>query len=377
MTQEQNNIPLFRACSGMDDVRLVSDVIKSGSYWAEGDSVRVFEEEIAKYTDIGYAATVNSGTSALHAALLALDIKGGEVIVPSFTFIATANAPLMVGARPIFADIETDTYGLDPENVQNLITNRTKAIIPVHIAGQACRIRELMEIAEDNNLILIEDCAEALGTFTGGDHVGCYGDAAILSFCGSKIISTGEGGAVISDNKKLVERVKMIRSHGRSGVGYFTSHSPPEYAMLGYNWRMSSISAALGIAQLVKIETIIKLRGDRARLMTELLNQHVPDIKTPSPVLNNRRVYQMYTIETPRRDRLRDYLAEYKISSKVYFEPVHRTRFYQESLKYKYDLCPITEALSQRVLTLPLYPDLTNDKIEYIVSKIADFMEIG
>ncbi len=210
-------IPLFKIYWDEEDVKMATKSIQRGMFWAIGPNIERFENMLAEYTGRKYAVAFNSGTSALHAALLAYGIgEGDEVIVPSFTFIATANAPLFVGAKPVFADIEEKTFGLDLEDVLRKITPRTKAIIPVHYGGGACRVEELSEIAREHNLLLIEDAAESLGATVGGKKVGRFGNCAILSFCANKVITTGEGGAAVTDSAETAEKLRLIRSHGRS-----------------------------------------------------------------------------------------------------------------------------------------------------------------
>lgn len=209
-------IPLFKIYWDEDDIKNVDNEIRSGMNWAVGPQVEEFEEKINEEIGTKYAITFNSGTSALYSLFIAYNIsKGDEVIVPSFSYIATANAPLFVGAKPVFSDIETETLGLDPEYVNELITDKTRAILPIHYGGCPCKIRELKEIAEDHDLLLIEDAAEAMGAKIGDKHVGCFGDSGILSFCQNKIITTGEGGAVVTDSQKIYEKLNLIRSHGR------------------------------------------------------------------------------------------------------------------------------------------------------------------
>ncbi|MCK5038573.1 MAG: DegT/DnrJ/EryC1/StrS family aminotransferase, partial [Thermoplasmata archaeon] len=246
------NIPLFKTYSDQDDVKAVADIIERGTYWADGPEIEMFEKAIAEYVGQKHAITFNNGTSALHALMLVCGIgPGDEVIVPSFTFISTANAPLFTGAIPVFADIEPVTYGLDPVDVVNRITDRTKAIIPVHYAGHPCQIGELKDIASDHGLLLLEDAAESMGSKFNGKMTGTFGDASMFSFCQNKVISTGEGGAIATNDEEMAEKLRLIKSHGRSGGSkYFTSSGPPDYISLGYNFRMPTICAALGLSQI-------------------------------------------------------------------------------------------------------------------------------
>ena len=371
-------IPLFKIYWDDEDVRMVSDVVKAGMNWATGPNVGEFEELVASYVGARYALTFNSGTSALHAAMLSHGIKqGDEVIVPSFTFIATANAPLFVGAKPVFADIDEETFGLDPEDVKENISEKTKAIIPIHYGGCACKIRELKEIAEDYNLILIEDAAESLGARIGDEKVGTFGDSAMFSLCAPKVITTGEGGIMVTDSEDVYERLKLIRSHGRAETSdYFSSREYMDYVTLGYNFRMSNIIAALGVAQLKKIGRIIEMRRENAEYLTARLKREIKEIITPKSPKGYYHLYQMYTVKANNyRDELAKYLADSGIMTKVYFSPVHLTHFYKNELRYTCEL-PVTEAMSKQALTLPMYPTLTKEEMDYIVEKIKSCFEV-
>jgi perosamine synthetase len=373
-------IPLFKIYWDEDDVQAVSEVIRSGMYWTTGPKSREFERKIAEYLGRKYAVVFNSGTSALHAAVLAHRIKGGEVIVPSFTFIATSNALLMAGVKPVFADIESKTFGLDPKDVEERITNRTKAIIPVHYGGSPCMIKELKEIAEDHKILLIEDAAESFGAKIGTKKVGSFGDSAMISFCQNKVITTGEGGAVVTDSQEVYERLKLVRSHGRlENTDYFSTWKEMDYMILGYNYRMSDITAALGISQLKKIDKVIKTRRRNAAQLTKRLVK-VKTLILPKPPEDYYHIYQMYTMRVKKgrnaRDRLASYLGERGVSAKVYFYPVHSTYFYKNVLKYRCKL-PMTEEISQQVLSLPIYPSMTKEEIEYIADGIRSYQKVG
>jgi len=319
----------------------------------------------------------NSGTSALHAILLAYGIeKGDEVVVPSFTFISTANAPLFVGAKPVFAEIEDETYCLDPEDVKEKITKKTRVIMPIHYGGSPCKnIKELKEIAEDGNMLLIEDAAESLGAKIGNKMVGSFGDAAMFSFCQNKVITTGEGGAILTDSKEVYEKLKLICSHGRlETANYFTSSGQIDYTTLGYNFRMPTMIAALGLSQLKKTDKIAEMRRKNADYYTSQLSG-IDEIKPPIPPDNFYHIYQMYTIqvENGMRDKLKEYLGSKGISTKIYFDPVHLTKFYRKKFGFKGGDLPVTEEISKKVLTLPMYPMLKKEEIEYVVSSIKDF----
>jgi len=374
------NIPLFKIYWDERDLERVNAVIRKGMYWAIGPEIKEFESVVAQFNQVKYALAVNSGTSALHVILAAHGIgKGDEVIVPSFTFIATTNAPLFVGAKPVFAEIENKTYGLDPEDVERKITARTKAILPVHVGGSPCNIQDLATIARKHNLILIEDAAESIGASINNKKVGSFGDSAILSFCGPKIVTTGEGGVVLTNSRDLYEKARLIYNHGRvETTDYFSSTEQMQYVTLGYNFRMSTMTAALGIAQMEKIDDIIRMRRQNAERYTDGLSK-IPGIITPTISNGYFQVYQIYTIRLEAadgtRDRLKNHLARHGIMSKVYFDPVHMTKFYREQLGHKEGELPETEKISKQVLTLPMYPELKREEIDYIVKQIADFMK--
>jgi len=295
----KKKIPLFKIYWDKDDIDSVSRVIKRGNFWATGPEIEHLEHSMAKFFGTKYAISFNSGTSALHADLLAYNVKKGEVIVPSFTFISTANAVVLTGAKPIFAEIEDESYGLDSEDVKEKITKKTKAIIPVHYGGAPCKeIRALKEIAQDNNLLLIEDAAESIGSKIGKKLVGTFGNSAMFSLCQNKIITSGEGGIIVTNSKEEYEKLKLIRSHGRveNKYNYFTTSVIFDYVEVGYNYRMSSLTAALALSQFKKINKIIQMRRKKANYYNNKLSK-IKNVKIPVEVKDHFNVYQMYTIQ--------------------------------------------------------------------------------
>lgn len=373
-------IPLFKIYWEKDDIDSVSQVIKRGSYWTTGPENIRLEKKIADYVGSKHALTFNSGTSAIHADLLAHNVAGGEIIVPSFTFISTANSVIHANAKPIFAEIEEESYGLDPEDVKEKITNKTKAIMPVHYGGAPCKeIKAIQEIAEDYHLFLIEDAAESLGSNIDNKMVGTFGQSAIFSYCQNKIITAGEGGITVTDSKQVFEKLKLIRSHGRleNKNDYFSTTHEFDYVQIGYNFRMPSINAALVLSQLKKIDKIIKMRREKAKYYNKNFSK-IKNIKTPSNIKNHFHVYQMYTIQLndkTSRNTLQKNLTKAGIMTKIYFSPVHLTTFYKEKFKLKKGNLPITEQISEKVLTLPLYPTLTVKEMDYIIETIKNCCE--
>lgn len=361
------------------DIQAVTKVIKRGTDWAIGPEVEEFEKLLADYVGTDYCLTFNSGTSALHAALIATNTKkGNEVIVPSFTFIATPNSALMVNATPKFVDIEQDTLGIDPNLVDKAISKQTKAIMPVHYAGLPCKIEELTDVARRKKVLLIEDAAESLGATVHKKNVGSFGDLSVFSFAGNKVLTTGEGGAITTNSKKLYDDLKLIRSHGRKDVeNYFSSIKKAEYVSLGYNWRMSSITAALATSQLKKIGKLIELRRNNASYLSSKLKK-LNDVIVPKEPTGYKHVYQLYSIllsSSKARDELMKSLSMKGIMSKVFFYPCHLTSFYKKLNPVGKNKLGVTENVAKRILTLPMYPELKRKELDYIAESVTEFFD--
>jgi len=371
-------IPLYKIYCNDADTKAVNAVIERGTHWTNGPENAELEKNLASYVGSKYALSFNNGTSALHAMLLAHGIgEGDEIIVPSFTFISTANSVLFTRAKPVFADIENETYALDPSDVRKKITDRTKAIMPIHYAGSpAIRINELKELADEKDILLLEDAAESLGAKINGKSVGSAGNSSIFSFCANKVITSGEGGAVTTNSEDIYEKLKPIRSHGRAeNENYFESNKYMDYVNLGFNFRMSSITAALANSQFGKIGKIIELRRSAAKkydeTMAELGIMVLPDNE------NLFNVYQMYTIRLKNRDErdnLKKHLENDGVMSKVYFDPVHNTHFYKNILGYNISL-PATEKLSSEVLSIPIFAGMKDEDVAYVCNSIRNFMK--
>jgi perosamine synthetase len=372
-------IPLYKIYSDDEDLNLITKIIRRGTKWAIGPEIHELEQSLSDYVGTDYAVTFNSGTSGLHAILLSYEIKkDDEVIVPSFSFISTANSVLFVGGTPKFADIETTNYGLDPISIKEKISSKSKAIIPMDYGGLPCRIQEIKNVAAENNLILIEDAAEALGSSINNVKTGSVADSSIFSFCGNKVLTTGEGGAVVTNSEKIYEKLKLIRSHGRlDKTSYFDDPLGQNYLELGYNWRMSSITAALGITQLQKLDKLISMRRNNAHYISERISKHdlIEPPHEPDGFFN---IYQMYSIKLANkilRDSLQNFLLSKKIFCKVYFDPIHLTEFYKKNFQTKKGDFPKTESISENLLTLPLYPNMTLEEKNYLIESINEFFE--
>jgi len=368
-------IPLYRIETNDEDIKNIKRVLQRKMDWAIGSEIPEFEKKIAKYVNSKFCVVFNSGTSAGHAALLAAKINSGNIIMPSFTFIATSNWSLMVNSKPNFSDIEEEHLGLDPQKLENLITKTTKAIIPIHYAGLPCKIDEISKIARNKKIILIEDCAEALGAKINGKSIGTFGEMSIFSFAPNKIITTGEGGAVCTNSEKFYKKLQLIRSHGsKVNENYFKTNLLPDYVSIGYNWRMSSMTAALGLSQFDKLEKNIRLRRQHAQYYKSKL-QKIKEIKLPDEPKDHQHVYQLFTIRLKSnliRNNLQKFLTSKQIMTKIYFEPIHLSNFYKKSGFGKKNL-PKTEKIGRTVLSLPIFPGLKSEEIKYICDSIKEF----
>jgi len=364
-------IPVGKPFVGDEEIAAVGEVIRSGML-AQGAVVTAFEEEFASYCGVQEAVGTNSGTAALHAAMLALGITAGdEVIVPSFTFIATATTVSMCGATPIMVDVDPKTYTISPEEISRHITPRTKAVVGVHLFGQPFDVAPILEICRDNDLFLIEDCAQAHGAMYNGVKVGGFGDVGCFSFYPTKNMTTGEGGMVTTNNPELAARVRRIVNHGQSDKYLHTE--------LGFNLRMSNLNAAIGRVQLSKLDGFNAKRQENA----EYFNEHLKcaGLSTPYCRDGSVHVYHQYVVEVGDdfpmdREAFMAYLREKEIGSAVHYPmPVHMQPLYRNTGDYSEDdtgnnatddsQCPVSVALSSRVLSLPVHPGVTTEDCAY------------
>jgi len=371
------NIPLYRIFWDEEDIEGVTGVIRRGFYWSSGPLVQEFEGKVSEFIGRRYGVAFNSGSSALQALLLSYDFEpSSEVIVPSFTFISSVNSVLHAGAVPVFADIEDKYLGLNPDSVAEKITNKTRAILPTHYGGCPCRVDELRELAEDHGLLLLEDSAEALGAeIRSKGKAGSFGDSAIFSFSGNKVLTTGEGGLVVTDSDTVERRLRLIRSHGDLATEEkFSSKTTEAFVTLGCNWRMSDLTASVGLSQFRKLDRLVRMRTENAKYLSSKLRT-IRGVIPPKMQGDRVNVFQMYTVmldeEIFDRDALRDHLERNGITCKVYFEPIHRNEFYTAYLR-NVEL-PVTDSVSRRVLTLPMFPGLTRDEMDYMTEKIREY----
>lgn len=358
-------IPIAKPLIGEDEIRGVVNVLKSGTI-AEGPVVKEFEEKFASYVGSRYAVAVNSGTAALLVALLARGIgPGDEVIVPPFTFIATANAVLFAGAKPVFADVEPETFNIDPADIEKKLTKRTKAIIPVDLYGHPAQMDAIEEIARRHRLSIVEDACQAHGAAIGSRKTGSF-DIGCFSFYPTKNMTTSEGGIITTDDHVLMEKARMIRSHG-SKVRYY-------HEMLGFNLRMTDISAAIGMAQLNKVDDYNYRRIANAARLTEKL-QGIEGIITPTVKKGCKHVFHQYTIRVTRdfhldRDTTVKHLNDEGIGTGIYYPvPIHLQQYYID-LGY-HEQHPVSEMLAKEVISLPVHPSVTSRDIDRIASTLG------
>lgn len=349
-----------------DEKAAVIAALESGQL-AQGPRVAEFERAFAEYCRATHAVAVNSGTAALHLALMAHGIgPGDEVVVPAFSFAATATAVLHVGARPAFADVVDDDFGIDPASAERAITPATRAIVAVHLYGQACRVGEIARLCDARGLVLIEDAAQAVGATFGERRCGSFGTAA-FSFYATKNLQTGEGGMITTADEAVAERARMLRSQGER-ARYVTDE-------LGYNFRMTEVAAALGAAQLPKLDARNERRRAHAARLTAQLADN-PRIVVPREIVGRRHVWHQYTVRIPAgavaRDALQAGLRERGIESAVFYPtPIHRQPLYRR-LGYGEVSLPAAERLAAEVLSLPVHPALTDADVDAVATAVNE-----
>ena len=370
-------IPYGRQCLDDEDIQAVVDVLKS-DYLTTGPKVKEFEEKIAAYTGAKYAVAVCNGTAALHVACLAAGIgEGDEVITTPITFAASANCVLYCGGTPVFADIDAETYNIDAKEIEKKITPNTKAIIPVHYTGQPCDMDAVWEIARKHHLLVIEDAAHAFGAAYKGKKIGAVSDMTCFSFHPVKPITTGEGGAIVTDNEELYKKLLLYRSHGITREEEFLTKNEGawyyEQQLLGYNYRITDIGCALGCSQMKKLDTFIEKRRQIAERYDEAFAD-TEGIQIPKQLENVQSGWHLYMIQVLRKDRKEvfDKLREAGIGVNVHYIPVYRFPYYQEH-GYENCHCPNAEAFYARAISLPIFPSLTKEQQEYVIEKVKEF----
>jgi len=356
-------ISIAKPLIGDEEKQAVLEVLDSGIL-AQGPRVKAFEEAFATMCGVKHAIATTSGTTALHTSLLALGIgPGDEVITSPFTFIASANSILFVGARPVFVDIEANTFNINPDLIEAAITPHTKAIMPVHLFGLSCNMQPIMEISKNHNLQIIEDACQSHGATYHEHKVGSFGTGT-FSLYPTKNITSAEGGMITTSDDQIAESCRVIRQHGMRRRYYHDE--------LGFNFRMTDVHAAIGLAQLKKLELFNHRRQENA---TYLSNQ-LQGVVTPCIPPGSEHVFHQYTIRVPdgRRDNLMIHLQEQGIGCGVYYPvPIHQQTYYMNDLGYRQSL-PESEKATREVLSLPVHPALSKADLQRIVTVVNEFM---
>lgn len=359
-------IYMAKPVMGEEEKQAVMQVLDSGIL-AQGPRVAAFETAFAEMCSVKHAIAASSGTTALHLALLAHGIEAGdEVITSPFTFIASSNSVLFVGATPVFVDIDPRTFNLDASQVEAAITPRTKAILPVHLYGLCCDMDAIMRIAEKHQLAVIEDACQAHAAEFNGRRAGSFGTGT-FSLYPTKNMTSAEGGMITTDDDTIAEKCRVIRNHGMRRRYYHDE--------LGFNFRMTDVHAAIGHAQLHKLDAFNQKRAYNAAYY----NQHLQGVTTPFVPQGYKHVYHQYTIRVPdgRRDALREYLTSQEVGSEVYYPmPIHQQGFYME-MNTQAQSFPQAEAAAQEVLSIPVHPSLSADDLNTVASAINTFMKEG
>jgi perosamine synthetase len=354
-------IPIAKPLIGEEEKTAVMNVLNSGML-ASGPRTEEFEKKFAEYVGTKYAIATTSGTTALHLGLLGLGVtKHEEVILPSFSFIATANAVLFCDAVPVFCDVDPRTFNLAPDKLEKLITKKTKAIMPVHLYGQAADMNPIQEIAQKHSVHIIGDACQAHGAVYDGKMVGSFGDVECFSFYPTKNMTTGEGGMVTTNNQEVAELMISLRNHGREKTkwGY-------EHGRLGYNYRMTDIGAAIGLEQLKKLPKNIQMRQKNAAYF----DAHLKTVEIPYVLPKATHAYHQYTIKSKNRDALTASLKKNEIGFGIYYpQPLHT---YKHLKKYAHDDLKNSETLGNEVVSLPVHPSLSIQDLEKIVKVINE-----
>ncbi|WML46114.1 DegT/DnrJ/EryC1/StrS family aminotransferase [Neobacillus sp. PS3-40] len=350
------------------EVLEVLDQVMGSSRFILGDNVKKLEQDIAKFSNVAHGIGVGNGSDAIHIALQALGIgPGDEVITTTFTFFATGGAIVRVGATPVYVDIDPETFNIDPVKVEEAITEKTKAIIPVHLYGQMADMETLAKIAEKHNLVIVEDAAQAIGAKQNGKSVGELSSAATYSFFPTKNLGAyGDGGMIVTNNDDVAEKTGVIRVHG----------SKPKYYhhVLGYNSRLDELQAAVLNVKFPHLEEWGELRRQKAETYTHLLNETLGDVvTTPVEKEGNYHVFHQYTIRVENRDELQKFLNDQGVQTMIYYPlPLHLQPVF-ENLGYKKGDLPVAEKAANEALSLPMFPELKTEQQEYVVAKIAEF----
>jgi len=373
-------VPFFVPNISQSDKLAVMNALNSRML-TDGPQLRKFERKFAKYTGSKYAVGVSNGTAALHLALKALGLKkGDEVIIPNITFVATANSVLLTGATPVLVDVNYDDMNISLDSIKQNITSKTKAILPVHIAGKICKMTQIKKIAKKNNLLLIEDCAHAIGTKLNNKHAGTFGSIGCFSFYPTKNFTTIEGGMVITNSKRIAKYVTSARSHGltRSLADRYSKGKPWDYDIInpGFNYRLDEIRASLGLSQLKRINSLNSKRFLASKYYSKQLEE-IPGIITPEIFRNKEHTYHLYIIRIKNefgqnRDMVFKKLKKAGIHVSLHYKPLHRFSAYKNLTK-TYGKLDNSEQIYKESLSLPLYPSISKKQQDLVIHNIEKY----
>lgn len=358
-------IPLYIPVLSGNEKKYVNECLDSTWISSKGKFIQEFEDKFSEFIGVKYAATVSNGTTAIHLALETLGITtGDEVIVPTFTYIASVSAVVYTGATPVFVDSIEETWQLDPEDVKKKITSKTKAIMVVHLYGQMCDMDPIMKIADEHNLFVIEDCAEAFGSQYKGRYAGTFGNISAFSFYGNKTITTGEGGMIASNDYYLYDKAYHLKMHGVSSVREYW------HDVIGYNYRMTNICAAIGLAQLERADEIIKKKRDVAELYCEnLKGLPLTWQKEQKDTVHSFWMYSILVENVKVREALRKFLSENGIETRPTFYPAHTMPMFAHT----YQKFRVAEGLAIRGINLPSFPELKKEQVVEVCDTIKKF----
>lgn len=359
------NYPIYQPSLTGNEKKYVNDCLDSSWISSKGAYVNKFEKAFAEYINVSFATGVSNGTVAIHLSLVALGIKeGDEVIVPTFTYIASANPIAQVGAIPVFADSLMDTWQVDPNDIRKKITPKTKAIIVVHLYGHPCNMDEIVTIAKEHDLFIIEDCAEAIGSKYKNAHVGTFGDVATFSFFGNKTITTGEGGMVVTNDATIFDRLVHFKGQGLAKFREYW------HDVIAFNYRMTNIQAAIGLAQLEQVDIFLEKKKKIAELyQINLKNLPLSFHQQGKDVSHSYWMCSILVAHEHDRDELRNFLKNQSIETRPTFYPVHTMPMYAN----QFSSHRVAQEIAGRGINLPSYPALTEEDIKYISSKIHEF----
>jgi dTDP-4-amino-4,6-dideoxygalactose transaminase len=373
-------VPFFVPDISKSDKLAVMNALNSRML-TDGPQLRKFEQKFAKYTGSKYAVGVSNGTAALHLALKALGLKkGDEVIIPNITFVATANSVLLTGATPVLVDVNYDDMNISLDSIKQSITSKTKAILPVHIAGKICKMIQIKKIAKKNNLLLIEDCAHAIGTKLNNKHAGTFGSIGCFSFYPTKNFTTIEGGMVITNSKRTAEYVTSARSHGltRSLADRYSKGKPWDYDIInpGFNYRLDEIRASLGLSQLKRINSLNSKRFLASKYYSKQLEE-IPGITTPEIFRGKEHTYHLYIIRIKNefgqnRDVVFRELKKAGIHVSLHYKPLHKFSAYKNLTK-TYGRLDNSEQIYKESLSLPLYPSISKKQQDLVIHNIEKY----